>query len=94
MPITHANNQENTTRCRKKVKTSETCVWQHYCVTCGADVVNRHVLPYFHLSAVAVDEESDSESYYADNEASFAFRLSTKFMLGAAAVVGLVQWNI
>lgn len=48
------------------------------------------MLPYFHLSAVAVDEESDSESYYADNEASFAFRLSTKFMLGAAAVVGLV----
>jgi hypothetical protein len=45
--------------CRKKMKTNESSIGQQCRITCGADVIIRHVLPY--LIDVA-DEESDSES--------------------------------
>ena len=45
--------------CRKKMKTNESSIRQQCRITCGADAIIRHVLPY--LIDVA-DEESDSES--------------------------------
>jgi hypothetical protein len=66
MRINQTNNQENATRPRKKGKTDETSVRQHSRVTCGADAVIRHVLPYLLISAV--DEESDLENDDDDDE--------------------------
>jgi hypothetical protein len=51
--------QEEATHCQKKIKTDESSIQRHCRITCGADVVIRHVLPY--LVTVAV-EESDSDS--------------------------------
>jgi hypothetical protein len=48
---------EETTHCQKKIKTDESSMRRQCRITCGADVVIRHVLPY--LITVA-DEESDS----------------------------------
>jgi hypothetical protein len=31
---------------QKKIKTDESSAWLHSCVTCGADVVIGHVLPF------------------------------------------------
>ena len=57
MRINQANKQENETPCQKKGKTDESSVRQLSRVTCGADAIIRHVLPYLLMSAV--DEESD-----------------------------------
>ena len=66
MRINQTNNQENETRPRKKGKTDESSVRQHFRVTCGADAVIRHVLPYLLISAV--NEESDLESDNDDDD--------------------------
>ena len=47
---------EKATRCRKKVKTDESSMRMQCRVTCGADVIIRHVLPY--LIVAVTDEES------------------------------------
>jgi hypothetical protein len=54
--------QEEASQCQKKIKTDESSIRRKCRVTCGADVVIRHVLPY--LITVA-DEESDS---YAESD--------------------------
>jgi hypothetical protein len=59
MRINQTNNQENATRPRKKGKADKSSDRQHSRVTCGADAVIRHVLPYLLISAV--NEESDLE---------------------------------
>jgi hypothetical protein len=51
--------QEEGSHCQKKIKTDESSIRRQCRITCGADVVIRHVLPY--LVTVAV-EESDSDS--------------------------------
>ena len=58
--------QEATQR-QKKIKTDESSIRRQYRITCGADVVIRHVLPY--LVTVAV-EEFDSDSESLDSNAS------------------------
>jgi hypothetical protein len=45
---------EDATHCQKKIKSDEASIRQQCRITCGADVVIRHVLPY--LISV-VDEE-------------------------------------
>ena len=55
---------------QKKIKTDESNIRQQCRITCGADVVIRHILPYL---ITANDEESDSESDandVDDNESS------------------------
>jgi hypothetical protein len=62
--------KESTTRHQKKIKTDESSIRQQCRVTCGADSVIRHILPYL---ITATDEESDSESDandVDDNESS------------------------
>ena len=62
--------QEGASHCRKKVKTNESSIRRQCRITCGADVVIWHILPYL---ITATDEESDSESDtndVADNESS------------------------
>ena len=44
---------------KKKIKTDESSIRQQCRVTCGADIVIWHILPYL---ITATDEESDSES--------------------------------
>jgi hypothetical protein len=44
---------------QKKIKTDESSIRQQCRVTCGADAVIQHILPYL---ITATDEESDSES--------------------------------
>jgi hypothetical protein len=61
MEMDQANNQENETRPWEKEKTDESSVRQHSHVTCGADAVIRHVLPYLLISAVDEYSESDAE---------------------------------
>jgi hypothetical protein len=51
--------QEEASQCQKKIKTDESSIQRQCRITCGADVVIRHVLPF--LVTVAV-EESDSNS--------------------------------
>jgi hypothetical protein len=51
--------QEEASQCQKKIKTDESSIRRQCRITCGADVVIRHLLPY--LVTVAV-EESDSNS--------------------------------
>jgi hypothetical protein len=46
---------EEEARCRKKIKTNESSIRRQCRVTCGADIVIRHVIPYL-LSTE--DEES------------------------------------
>ena len=50
---------EEEAHCQKKIKTDESSIRRQCRITCGADVVIRHVLPYL---ITATDEESDSES--------------------------------
>jgi len=38
--------QENATHCQKKIKTDESSIRRQCRITCGADIVIRHVLPY------------------------------------------------
>jgi hypothetical protein len=62
--------QEEVSRCQKKMKTDESSNRRQCRITCGADVVIRHILPYL---ITATDEESDSESDandVYDNESS------------------------
>jgi hypothetical protein len=64
--------QEKSTRRQKKMKTDESCIRRQFRITCGADVVVGHVLPY--LIIVADEEptsyaESDSDST-SDNESN------------------------
>jgi hypothetical protein len=62
--------QEAVPHCQKKMKTDESSIRRQCRITCGADVVIRHILPYL---ITATDEESDSESYandVDDNESS------------------------
>jgi hypothetical protein len=68
MGMDQANNQESETRPRKKEKTDESSVRQHSRVTCGADAVIRHVLPY--LLIAAVDEYSESDADDDDDSES------------------------
>jgi hypothetical protein len=49
-----------TNRCQKKMRSDESVVRRQCRVTCGADIVITHVLPY--LITVSEDEESDSDS--------------------------------
>jgi hypothetical protein len=64
-----ANNQENETRPLKRGKTDESSARLQCRVTCGADVVIGHVLPYL---IAAADEEfasdADSDSNSSDDE--------------------------
>jgi hypothetical protein len=46
-------------RCRKKMKTNESSIRRQCRITCGADIVIQHILPYL---ITATDEESDSET--------------------------------
>ena len=50
-------------RCQKKMRSDESDVRRQCRVTCGAEIVITHLLPY--LITVSEDEESDSVS---DNE--------------------------
>jgi hypothetical protein len=62
--------REEAVCCQKKVKTDESNNRRQCRITCGADAVIRHILPYL---ITAADEESDSESYVNDvddNESS------------------------
>jgi hypothetical protein len=59
MKINEKNPQEEASHCQKEIKTDESSIRRQCRITCGADVVIRHVLPY--LVTVAV-EESDSDS--------------------------------
>ena len=54
MKINDNSVNENTTQQQKKIKVGESDIRQHSRLTCGADVVIRHVLPY--LISVADDE--------------------------------------
>ena len=61
---------EEATQCRKKIKTDEYSIRRQCRITCGADVIIWHILPYL---ITATDEESDSESDandVDDNESS------------------------
>jgi len=51
--------QDMAIQSQKMIKTDESSIRQQCCVTCGADVVIGHVLPFL---IIAADEESDSES--------------------------------
>jgi hypothetical protein len=51
--------QEEVSHCQKKMKTDESSILRQCRITCGADIVIRHILPYL---ITATDEESDSES--------------------------------
>jgi hypothetical protein len=51
--------EEDATHSQKKIKTDESSIRRQCRITCGADIVIRHILPYL---ITAVDEESDSES--------------------------------
>jgi hypothetical protein len=68
--------QEEASHCRKKMKSDKSSIRQQCRITCGADVVIRHVLPY--LVTVAVEEsDSDSDSNASsDDESSNSFSLS------------------
>jgi hypothetical protein len=66
MRINQTNNQENDTQHQKKIKIDESDIRQQCRVTCGADTVIKHVLPYLLISAV--DEESDLENDDDDDE--------------------------
>ena len=50
--------------CQKKMKTDESSIRRQCRITCGADVVIRHVLPYL---IITVAEESDS---YAESDSN------------------------
>jgi hypothetical protein len=57
--------QEEVTRPWKKEKTDKSSSRQHSRVTCGADVVIGHVLPYLLMdeySESGADDDDDSES--------------------------------
>jgi hypothetical protein len=58
--------QEEVSPCRKKIKTDESSIRQQCRVTCGADIVIWHILPYL---ITATDEESDANDV-DDNESS------------------------
>jgi hypothetical protein len=51
--------QDEVSHCQKKMKTDESSIRRQCRITCGADVVIRHILPYL---ITATDEESDLES--------------------------------
>jgi hypothetical protein len=51
--------QEEVSHCQMKMKTDESSIRRQCRITCGADVVIRHILPYL---ITATDEESDLES--------------------------------
>ena len=62
--------QEEVSHCQKKMKTDELNIRRQCRITCGADVVIRHILSYL---ITATNEESDSESDandLDDNESS------------------------
>jgi hypothetical protein len=65
--------QEEASHCPKKIKTDKSSIRRQCRITCGADVVIRHVLPY--LVTVAVEEsDSDSDSNASsDDESSNSF---------------------
>ena len=54
--------KEEATHYQKKIKTDESSMRRQYRITCGADVVIRHVLPYL---ITAAGEESD---FYASSD--------------------------
>jgi hypothetical protein len=56
--------QEEVSPCRKKIKTDESSIRQQCHITCGADIVIQHILPYL---ITATDEESESD-YYASSD--------------------------
>jgi hypothetical protein len=68
MKVNEKGHQDMATQSQKKIKTDESSIRQQCRITCGADVIIGHVLPF--LISVA-DEESDSytESSY-DEESS------------------------
>jgi hypothetical protein len=53
---------EEATHCQKKIKTDESDIRQQCRVTCGADVVIRHVLPYL------ISMEDKEPDYYAESD--------------------------
>jgi hypothetical protein len=53
--------------CQKKMKTDESSIRRQCRITCGADVVIRHVLPYL---IIATDEEFDSYAESSSDEES------------------------
>ena len=55
----------NASQLQKKIKTDELSIRRQCRITCGADVVIRHILPYL---ITATDEESDSESDANDDD--------------------------
>jgi hypothetical protein len=56
---------EEATHCQKKIKIDESSIRSECRVTCGADVVIRHILPY--LIITVADEETDS---YAESDSN------------------------
>ena len=56
--------EEEATHYQKKIKTDESSMRRQYRITCGADVVIRHALPYL---ITAAGEESDS---YAESDSN------------------------
>ena len=61
---------EEAIRCQKKIKTDESSIRRQCRITCGADVIIQHVLPY--LIITVDDQESDSyeesDSYASSDE--------------------------
>jgi hypothetical protein len=57
--------KEEATHYQKKIKTDESSMRRQCRITCGADVVIRHLLPY--LIITVADEESDS---YAESDSN------------------------
>jgi len=57
--------EEEATHYQKKIKTDESSMRRQCRLSCGADVVIRHVLPY--LIITVADEESDS---YAESDSN------------------------
>ena len=55
----------NASQLQKKIKTDELSIRRQCRITCGVDVVIRHILPYL---INATDEESDSESDVNDDD--------------------------
>jgi hypothetical protein len=60
--------REEATHCQKKIKIDESSIRSECRVTCGADVVIRHILPY--LIITVADEETDSYAKLDSNASS------------------------
>jgi hypothetical protein len=67
MNICDTNHQQNSARHQKKIKTEGTSTRQQCRVTCGADVVIGHVMPYL-ISTGDDDDDDDDDDESLSNE--------------------------